>query len=391
MRRLSDEERRARLSGRHLLAHQAKDVTEVAKSLFGLHSSDPSTVFLSTWARMDRFEVADLERALYRDRSLLRILGMRRTMFVVPTSDAPLVHHSSTAAMIDAQRSRATQIIESSGISDDGETWLRDVSSRTFAALKQRGQALAAELAQDVPELGEKITVKKKDGSIMGTFGVSTRVLFLLATEARIVRARPRGTWASSLYSWAPLEDWIGGPLPELPQAEAQTEVLTKWLRGFGPATETDIKWWTGWPVGQVRKALEPANVIEVEMEGGPGYLLADDAEAVETPTSWVAMLPSLDPTVMGWKQREWYLGDHSEHLFDRNGNAGPTVWADGRVVGGWAQRKDGDVVFRLLEDVGTETSEQIEKRAAGLQTWLGTTVVTPRFRTPLEKELATS
>ena len=38
--------------------------------------------------------------------------------------------------------------------------------------------------------------------------------------------------------------------------------------------------------------------------------------------------------TFMGWKERDWFLGEHAEPLFDRNGNAGPTVWRDGRVVG---------------------------------------------------------
>ena len=64
---------------------------------------------------------------------------------------------------------------------------------------------------------------------------------------------------------------------------------------------------------------------------------------------------PTLDPTTMGWKEREWYLGPHERVLFDRNGNAGPTVWWDGRVVGGWSQREDGEIVFELLEDVGAE------------------------------------
>jgi hypothetical protein len=83
------------------------------------------------------------------------------------------------------------------------------------------------------------------------------------------------------------------------------------------------------------------------------GIVLADDLATSPTPEPWVALLPSLDPTTMGWQQRTWYLGDHAPAVFDRNGNAGPTVWADGRIVGGWAQRRSGEVVFRLLEGRG--------------------------------------
>ena len=142
-------------------------------------------------------------------------------------------------------------------------------------------------------------------------------------------------------------------------------------------------------PFGQVRKAIRSVGAEEVQLEAGPGYVLADDADPVESPGPWVALLPSLDPTTMGWKQREWYLGDLYPRLFDRSGNAGPTVWVDGRVVGGWAQRRDGEVVDELFEDVGHQSSVAVEGRAADLQEWLGDTVVTPRFRSPHDKELA--
>jgi hypothetical protein len=33
----------------------------------------------------------------------------------------------------------------------------------------------------------------------------------------------------------------------------------------------------------------------------------------------------------------------------DPAGNGGPTVWFDGRIIGGWALRKTGEVAFRLL------------------------------------------
>jgi hypothetical protein len=101
-------------------------------------------------------------------------------------------------------------------------------------------------------------------------------------------------------------------------------------------------------------------------------------------------LLPALDPSVMGWQARGWFLGAHREALFDTNGNAGPTVWWGGRVVGGWAQRRDGEVVLRILEDVGAEAAAAIAAEAARLQDWIGPVRVTPRFRTPLERALTT-
>ena len=92
----------------------------------------------------------------------------------------------------------------------------------------------------------------------------------------------------------------------------------------------------------------------------------------------------------MGWQERSWYLGEHRAHCFDATGNIGPTVWCDGRIVGGWAQRKDsGEVVVRLLEDIGAEAAASRRAEAAALTGWIGDVRVTPRFRTPLERELA--
>jgi hypothetical protein len=387
--KVTDDERRARLATRHHLASPAHSVSEAAGAMVGLHSSDPATVYLSARARIPGLKPGDLEAALYDERSVVRVLGMRRTMFVVPTDLAPLLHYSSTVALMAAERRRIVKMVEDAGIATNGTRWVERVSERTLEALHARGEALATELTKDVPELGEKITFYKKDGSVLSTVGMSTRILFLLANEGRIIRGRPNGSWVSSLYRWAPMETWIGGPMAEIDQPQAQCLLLTRWLRSFGPATELDMKWWTGWPVTQVRRALAEIGAVEVQVDSGPAYLLPDDTTPVEPVSSWVQLLPSLDPTTMGWKQREWYLGPHYPRLFDRNGNAGPTVWVDGRVVGGWAQRSSGEIVWELLEDVGTEAISEVECQAGALADWLGERVVIPRFRSPSDKALA--
>lgn len=203
------------------------------------------------------------------------------------------------------------------------------------------------------------------------------------------MRGRPSGSWTSSQYRWAPVESWLPEGVSEVPVEAAQVEMARRWLAAFGPGTVADLKWWTGWTVRDIRRALAEIGPVEVELDGVTGLLLADDIEPVPAPPPWVALLPALDPTAMGWTERTWYLGEHRAALFDRSGNVGPTVWCDGRIVGGWAQRKDGEVAFRLLEDVGAEARGAVEAAAADLARQLGQVRVTPRFRTPLERELA--
>ena len=148
---------------------------------------------------------------------------------------------------------------------------------------------------------------------------------------------------------------------------------MSRWLQTFGPGTETDLVWWLGATKGIVRAALAELSAVQVSLDGGEtGWLLPDD---VDPPPGgddpWVALLPVLDATVMGWKQRDFYLGPHAADLFDRNGNAGTTAWVDGRVVGCWTQGPTGDVRVHLLEDVADHQRRALQAEAARLTEWL--------------------
>jgi hypothetical protein len=388
MRRIGVEERRARLGLRHHLAATARaGVVEVARDLVGLHATDPATVYLAARARMAVPEVAAVDRALYDDRELVRILGMRRTMFVVPVELMPVVQAACTDAIAVQQRRLLLDMIGRAGLADDPAGWVEELGTVTVKALEASGEAIATEVARYDPRLGLQIVVAEGK-AYEGRQSVVTRMLLLLAAEGRIVRGRPRGSWVSGQYRWSVVDDWLPEGVAEWSMHEAQSELVRRWLAGFGPATVADLKWWTGLPMGQVRRAVAEAGAVEVDLDGTPGLVLADDLDPVPAPEPWAALLPALDPTTMGWAGRDFYLGSHRPALFDRNGNAGPTIWWSGRVVGGWAQRRTGEVVLRLLEDVGADATAAIEAEAARLADWLGPVRVTPRFRTPLEREL---
>jgi hypothetical protein len=139
-----------------------------------------------------------------------------------------------------------------------------------------------------------------------------------------------------------------------------------------------------------MRAALADVDTVDVDLDGTPGLLLADDTDSDPAPDPWVALLPALDPSAMAWKNREFCLGPHREQVYDVNGNAGPTVWVDGRIVGGWAQRDDGEVVVHLLDDVGADAAARIDDRAADLTIMLGDVRLKARARgwTPVERQL---
>lgn len=394
MRRITDDERRARLGRRHLLAAEARvgDAVGVARALVALHATDPASVHLSAWARLRHPDASAVEQALYDDRTLLRMLGMRRTMFVVPTDFAPVVQAACSQAIAERERRKFVKQLEELGIATDGLAWLDEIDRKTLAALAARGDAFATELSTDVPELRSKYEYGQGK-AYAATQTVTTRALNVLSMAGHIVRGRPKGSWNGSQYRWAPMTSWLPAGLDDLPRDAAQATLIGAWLAAFGPGTVDDVKWWTGLNLGEVRKALAVLGPVEVELDdGSTGLVLAGDDEPVAAPEPWVALLPALDPTPMGWSGRGWYLGEHRAALFDRSGNIGPTVWCDGRIVGGWGQRRTGadagTVVVRLLEDVGRDVAATVEATAAALTGWHGDVRVTPRFRTPLEREL---
>jgi hypothetical protein len=388
---VSVAQRRARLAERHRLTGPAESVVAAVDSMIALHGTDPTAVYLSAWARTG-CAAGEVDDAIYAERSLVRMLGMRRTMFVVPAGLVPVVQAACTDDVAKRLRRQLEKDLAAGGVGDgDPGGWLTDVGLGVLRFLHARdGGASGAELSEGEPRLRTQLSVSL-DKSYGGTFNVTSRVLTLLGAEGHLVRGRRRGGWSSGQFEWFAAAAWLGqaGDGGGLDGGAARVELARRWLRSFGPAPASDLQWWGGWTGGQTKAALAALPTVEVDLDGQPGVALADDLEFPDLVPPAAALLPGLDPTPMGWQARDWFLGPHRAPLFDRTGNIGPTVWWEGRVVGGWAQRASGEIVFRLLEDIGADGEAAVSGQAATLEAWLGANRVTPRFRTPLERELS--
>ncbi|MFF4318541.1 winged helix DNA-binding domain-containing protein [Streptomyces sp. NPDC001568] len=378
-------ERRHRLGRRHRLAPSAHaaTVSEAADAVVALHATDAATVYLSARARLVGGGPETIERALYEDVSLVRLLSMRNTLFAVSTELAPHVDASTARGIAAKERRTLLKHLAEDGRGLDAD-WLVRTEASALEALDVHGPLTGSRLTAEVPALQQKITVGRGKTYETET-GVTTRVIRLLAADGRIRRDRPRGSWTSSQYRWVHTRPW-----PEVSATEARAEIARRWLHAYGPATEADLKWWTGWTLTDVRKALGAVGPEQVLLEGGvTALVLAGDTASEPAPEPWAALLPGLDPSGMGWADRGFHLDPaHRGALFDYAGNIGPTVWWNGEIIGGWAQRPDGAIVWRLLRDRGRAATEAVTAEAARLAAWVGDARVTPRFRTPLEREL---
>ncbi len=386
MRSIDDAERRRRVAVRHGIApgHRAADPLVATRRVVALHATDPVTIFLSARARTAGLHVPDLERSLYVDRDLVRVMAMRRTIWIVPGDLVGAALAGPGRRVAERERARLVKDVETHGLRADGNRWIRQARRQVLDVLAD-GRALTMdEIRSEAPAMKGAILqgVGKK---WQAEAPVGPRVLTWMWAGGDIVRAGNDGSWKSSRPRWSTTEAWLAERPDPIDEPTAWAELVRRYLAAFGPATETDVVWWLGATKGIVRAAVAQIEAEEVALEDDrTALVLAGDAGPTAAPDPWGALLPGLDPTTMGWKERDWYLGRHAPELVDTAGNAGPTVWWDGRIVGGWHQSDDGAVGMVLLEDVGRDATEALETLAGELETWLDGDRVLLRFPSPL-------
>jgi hypothetical protein len=387
---VTTRERRDRLARRHLLATGGAggSVRCVADAVVALHATDPVSVYLAVGARWPGATVAEVDAALYEERSVVRHHAMRRTLWVMGPEALREAHAAATVRVAEVERRKLVDQLAAAGLGDPAG-WLRAARTAVEVELRRAGPLTARQLGAARPELRLPVVLGA------GTAGAAevaahTRVLLVLGFEGVLVRARPTGTWINGQYRWALLDEWVPGGVGSLDERAARASLVVRWLRAFGPGTTEDLVWWMGSTKAAARQALDDVGALPVVLEGGAtGWLLPDDLDEEPAAGPWVALLPALDPTAMGWRERAWYLDpSHVPVLVDRNGNVGPTVWADGRVVGGWVQKPDGTIAVRFVEPVRPTVHADVAAAAGRVRELVGAARFRVRFPAPLQADL---
>jgi len=340
--------------------------------------------------------VEDVERALYDDRSVVKQLAMRRTLFVFPRDLLPATWGSAAARVAEQQHQQVLKFVVRGGVADDPESWAEEAYAETLAVLADGVTRTTAEVRALVPALDATFTMGTPGKRWGGTFPIGRWVIGTLAAQGRLLRATNAGHWRLNKPTWTTTQQWLGETPEPSARDEGYAELVRRWLWTFGPGTEADLVWWLGATKTVVRTALSELGAVQVGLEtGGTGWVLPDDpiAETAEEPVEpWAALLPTLDPTVMGWKERAFYLEPaRVPYLFDTNGNAGHTAWWRGRIVGCWVQDEQARVHVVLRHDARSEVGRAgraaLEAEAERLTAWLDGVVITNVYASRQMKE----
>lgn len=229
---------------RHHLCGDAEGPEQVTAALVALHATDPASVYLSVLARSLGSSLADVSDAMYERRILVRWMAMRRTLFLVATSDVPMIQAAVSTPLAAMLRRGLISRLHRNGseppVDDDAETWLADLELRVAHVLQALGGATGAQLSTEVPTLRTVIRARAPSDRRQT---VTSALLTLMSAEGRIVRGSPTGSWTSRHHRWEPIDRWWPRGLPGIDIEQAQQALALRWLERFGPATVDDLRW----------------------------------------------------------------------------------------------------------------------------------------------------
>jgi hypothetical protein len=347
---------------KHHLTRDSKinDIVKIAKDLGGLHATSALSPYLSLFARTEKFEKAVLSKELSHRKSLARVCYVRNAIYILPRDFIPLAF-AATNRMAGVLSDRHYRYFGFSPRDYD------KISSKILDILKGRG--LSAR------EIKAKLRTSRS----------ITPLVNLMCDRGLLIRGFSKEGWKSNVHTYFRIMDYYPElNLMEFGEEEARESVIKQYIASFGPVTEQDIAWWTGFPVKQVRKVLGKLEkeISSVEISGLDGrfFLLSSELEVLrssEPPkTPVVNLLPHLDPYLTGYKHRERYLdSQYHEMILDRSGNATATILVDGQIIGVW----DFDepwIKFCLFKEVKKKIMDMIYSEAAEIGTFIADRVV---------------
>jgi Winged helix DNA-binding domain len=350
---------------RHHLTDRApaSAMLEVVRRIGGLHAQVMSSAELTVHARVEGLEPDAVQRALWDERSLVKLWAMRGTLHLLPAAELGTwlaafgtYEHYLKPVWLRAfaiTRDELERLIDAIGEALDGEPLTREELGAAVARIT--GSA----------EIREK--VQGSWGPYLKPASFRGRLCFAPNDGQRVRFTQPAA--------------WLGRPLETEDPDEALREVTRRYLGAFGPAAREDLaRWWGVQPAqgGRMLRSLRD-EVVEVDVEGTAGWMLRDHAEEAATsePPRLVRLLPGFDMWVIGAARDAAALLDPAEkkRVYRNQGWISPVLLVNGRMEGVWSHERKGKSLRVALEPFGKLPKwarAEVEREAERLAGFLG-------------------
>ncbi|MFX0021603.1 MAG: winged helix DNA-binding domain-containing protein [Candidatus Hermodarchaeota archaeon] len=327
------------------------DIIQITKDICGLHSTELSTSYLSLLERTNNFKKEDLEKELYENKTLGRIRGMRRTLFIQTKEMIPIVH----AATYKLSEKNFKKYMEFHKVS---LSEYQNISNQILNLLNGR-ELSATEIRK---ELDSTLNIPA--------------IIQLMCNYGLLIRGKPIKDWKDRRNKYAKFASYF--PNMELAienETKALQILVEKYIRRYGPATENDLSWWTGLTKSEIRKRLsviEPELIkIKISSIQGICTIFKSDLEGLTNHKAFgkpiLSLLPKLDPYPMGYKERERYINSENyNQMFDRSGNATSTIFLDGVAIGVWdvEEKPEPTIKYHLFHTIEKDLIAELHSKA---------------------------
>jgi hypothetical protein len=301
----------------------ARDPAEVARAIAGAQAQDRYAARLTFRSRSRKLTAADIDRARTVERALLRTWLMRMTVHMIPTDDAGWMLPLFEPVMEKWSRRRLGQ--------------LGMPANTQEKALRMIERMLANE--------GPLSRTEVRDRLRRGGIGLDQQTGLHIVGLATVSGLAIQGPDLGASPSMVLREDWLG-EAPRFDRDAALAELARRYLRAFAPASDLDLAYWAGLPLGQVRAGLAAIaeEVREIKTDGEVLHSLKSSTPRLPRPGQ-LRMLGAFDTYLLGYKSRDFVAASPEEAKLVKEVGAGwvhPVIVRDGRVIGGWRMRRPG-------------------------------------------------
>ena len=333
-----------RLTAQLLAGPLAGDPVTAVRRILAVQGQDPRGARLAIRARTAGISVADVDRALTVDRSLVIGWLNRGTLHLVRSEDYFWLQFLTTPSIFTANARRLAQ----EGVSP---------------AAAERGVATVSRSLGEEGPLTRAQLRDRLDAAGVPTQGQALIHVLLLASLRGLI---VRGPMVGGQHAFVLVRDWLGEP-PPIDGDTALSEMARRYLAGHGPANDRDLARWAGLSLNHARAGLRS---IGSELEERPDGLidLSGRPPAAEAPGP--RLLGAFDPLLLGWRSRAPIVGAH-QCLVTVNGLFRPFALVRGRAVATWSMAS-GDIVVDPLEAMTPEDIAALELDAQDVARYLG-------------------